>query len=122
MFKKIVNFINNLFKSEVTSNVTVNQKLVKDPLDRITYNLYVGKILDLPHCKCEILTVEENNFIIKMVNAKGPHFHKFMKNNKIYTAFKNSFLDVWEINNRTSQLLFYWKKDYGWTTLFNFYH
>jgi hypothetical protein len=104
-------------------NVIFNQK-EKDPIDKETSNLYIGKIMKDNIIKCEVLEVHNTNIHVKILEIYWDRMGTYLDVGKDYPVYKHSSSSdtwqTWEIapkhmKRSTSQVLLYWEKGVGWS-------
>lgn len=99
-------------------------KAVRDPLDKESTNLFVGKILQDGAIKCEVIDVHNTNIHVKILEIYWDRMGTYLDVGKTYPVFKhsgwNGDFQVWEISGKHmkrdfSQVLLCWEKDCGWS-------
>lgn len=104
---------------------TEKPKPERDPQDKLTPNLYIGKIIEDSSIKCEVVDVHHNNIHVKILDIYWDRMGTYLDVGKVYPVFKHSGWDdktiqVWEIapkhmKRSTSQVIFQWEEGLGWT-------
>lgn len=99
-------------------------KIISDPKDKASPNLYVGKIIEDSSIKCEVMEVHNTNIHIKILDIYWNRMGSYLDVGKIYPVFKHSGwndkkIQVWEISPKrmkdsTSQVIFQWEENIGW--------
>jgi hypothetical protein len=98
---------------------------VKDPKDKDSTNLFVGKILEDRILKCEVVDVHKTNIHVKILDIYWDRMGTYLDVGKTYPVFLHSYdmnnqdMQVWEISPKhmkrsTSQVILQWEKDIGW--------
>jgi hypothetical protein len=119
---------NPLTKHVVSPNDTpqaVKHNPVRDPLDKISANLFVGKILDDASIKCKVVDLHKTNMHVNILEIHWPRLGTYLDVGKTYPVHMhdNSILgpdmQIWEISPKhmkrsTSQMVLAWEKDVGW--------
>ena len=106
-------------------DINVAVKPQRDPADKLTPNLYIGKILEDSSIKCEVVDVHNTNFHVKILDIYWPRMGTYLDVGKIYPLFKHSgwndkTMQVYEISSKrmkrdTSQVILQWEEGLGWT-------
>jgi hypothetical protein len=122
------NLIQGILETIVCGAVTQEPekpKPVRDPQDKITPNLYVGKIIEDSSIKCEVVQVHHNNIHVKILDIYWERMGTYLDVGKTYPVFQHSGWDgtkiqVWEIapkhmKRSTSQVILQWEEELGWT-------
>lgn len=95
----------------------------RDPADKVTPNLYVGKIMEDGAIKCEVIEVHKTNIHVKILEIKWDRLGTYLDVGKTYPVFKHrgwgNGLEVWEIapkhmKRSTSQVILQWEEGIGW--------
>lgn len=99
-------------------------KQIRDPKDKLSPNLYIGKILEDSILKCEVVDTHRNNIHVKILDIYWERMGSYLDVGKIYPVFKHSGwdgrgLEVWEIAPKhmkrdASQIILQWEEDIGW--------
>lgn len=109
---------------ELENKVESIPKQVRDPLDKVSPNLYVGKIIEDSIIKCEVMDIHNTNIHVKILDIYWERMGTYLDVGKVYPVFKHSgwndkTLQVWEISPKrmkrdTSQVIFQWEEGLGW--------
>lgn len=99
-------------------------KTKRDPLDKESPNLFIGKILQDGILKCEVVDVHNTNIHVKILEIYWERMSTYLDVGKIYPVFKHSGwndqkIQVWEIAPKhmkrdTSQVILQWEEQLGW--------
>ncbi len=114
-----------LLDKEITPGPHIFPKTEKDPGDKESNNLFIGKIMQDSILKCEVVDVHETNIHVKILEIYWNRMGTYLDVGKIYPVFrhsgwsKDSGWQVWEISPKhmkrsTSQVLLCWEKGSGW--------
>ena len=106
---------------------TMEQKIskhVREPQDKISSNLYVGKIIEDSILKCEVMEIHNTNIHVKILDIYWPRMGTYLDVGTVYPVFKHSgwndeSIQVWKIapkhmKRSTSQVIFQWEDQVGW--------
>lgn len=112
------------FGEEVPDKVSV-VTLPRPKEDKLTPNLFIGKIIDDNSIKCEVVDIHNTNIHIKILEIKWDRMGTYLDVGEVYPVFKHSgwndkTIQVWEIapkhmKRSSSQVIFQWEEGIGWT-------
>lgn len=96
---------------------------IREKADKDAPNLYIGKVIDDGNVKCEVVSCEEDDFRIKILEINWERLGTYMDLGSTYSLLLCSdFGDfkVWEVDpdkmkRSASQVLLAWEKNCGWT-------
>lgn len=95
----------------------------REKMDKNAPNLYIGKIIDDGNVKCEVVSCEENDFRIKILEINWDCLGTYMDLGTVYpllSCYNSKGMQVWEVDPEqmkrdTSQVLLAWEEQLGWT-------
>jgi|SRR5579885_2291182 len=123
LLEKILNAIDPPEPEQSFNGAWEMPKAKRDPKDKESPNLYLGKIMEDSIIKCEVVSIHDNNIHVKILAIKWERMGTYLDVGKIYPVFKHSGwgdkLQVWEIapkhmKRSTSQVLLQWEEGIGW--------
>lgn len=100
-------------------------KPVRDPQDKITPNLYVGKVVPDGMFDWEVISILDNdNIEIRVLKIYHDRMDRYLDEGKVYPVFRHqgwdgTTLEVWEIapehmKRDVSQVIIQWEEGLGW--------
>lgn len=96
----------------------------RDEADKLTPNLYLGKIINDSSMLVEVVDVHKTNIKVRILDIYWPRLGTYLNVGEIYPVYKHrgwpdDKLQVWEIapkhmKRSTSQVIFQWEEGLGW--------
>jgi hypothetical protein len=95
----------------------------REKADKDAPNWYVGKIIDDGNVKCEVISCEENDFRIKILEINWERLGTYMDLGTVYPlrlCYTGRGMQTWEVDPEqmkrdTSQVILQWEEQLGWT-------
>lgn len=96
----------------------------RDEADKLSPNLYVGKLIIDSSMLVEVVDVHKTNIKVRILDIHWPRLGTYLNVGEIYPVYKHrgwpdDKLQVWEIAPKhmkrdTSQVIFQWEEGLGW--------